>query len=79
MDYSSKVREIDISSAFVGDDQVNDGFSVIFETNGTHVKCIYDKDWAQHWWDITNYDTVPCGSSTTAITIIHWGRETIER
>ena len=84
MDYSSIIREIDISASFVDDNQVNDDFSVIFETNGTHVKCIYDEDWAQQWWDIENIrENIPygiiCGSSTTTIATIWWVRETTER
>ena len=86
MDYSL-IREIDISASFVDDNQVNDDFSVIFETNGTHAKCVHDEDWAQLWWNIENgppwWDMVGvktiCGSSTTTIAQIHWVRQTTER
>ena len=40
-------------------------FSVKFLTNGTHHKCDYGEEWADRWYIITGYNTIPCFTNTS--------------
>ena len=51
---------------------MNQAFSVYFKTNGTHVKCYSNEEWAQQWFKIEDGATIPCNGSNVPVAKINW-------
>ena len=56
-----------------GDSRKNQAFSTFFKTNGTHLKCYGNEEWAQDWVEFDEtYITAPCNTSNMPVATISW-------
>ena len=71
-DYSqTDLKNIPISTSYIGGRMIEE-FSTYFETNGTHVKCYSNEEWAQQWFELGFYWGAPCNTNITFVATIGW-------
>ena len=52
-------------------------FSTYFQTNGTHLKCYSNEEWAKDWFGIDQFDwtgvaSIACNTSNSPVATITW-------
>ena len=71
------LKKLNISIAYK--EETFNSFSTTFTYNGSHVKCDSEEEWAQTWFDLSNYlipvPPIPCVTNTSSIPVasFQWG------
>ena len=72
-DYNqTELKAIPISTMYKSDGKMNQAFTTYFETNGTHVKCCSNEEWAQQWFELELFQDNPCNTSNVPVALIYW-------
>ena len=74
-DYNqTMLKKIPISTSYVSVGKMYQAFSTYFKTNGTHIKCNSNEEWAQDWFLLDDFTIAPCNTSNFPIANIDgWG------
>ena len=74
-DYNlTMLKKIPISTSYISGGMIK-AFSTYFETNGTHIKCYSNEEWAQDWFGIDEFGhlgSTPCNTSNVPVAAFGW-------